>query len=70
MKGEEILESSKYSISWKITLDEWQCRYTRGRRSRVCRTKRGKKIRVLWAISWYHRMYNFLDEVSHKPRSL
>ena len=36
----------------------------------VCRTKRGRKTRVLGGISWYRKMYNVIDEVSHKPRSL
>jgi len=48
--------------------DYWQCRYIRSRYSSVCRTKREKC--VLWESSWYHWMYNVINEVSHKPRSL
>ena len=47
-----------------------QCRYIRGRCFYVCRTKQGRKTLVLWEISWYRRMYNVIDEMSHKPRSL
>jgi hypothetical protein len=25
---------------------------------------------VLWKINWYHKMYNVIGELSHKPRSL
>ena len=46
--------------------DDWQCRYIRGRCSCVCRTKQGRKTRVLWGISWYHRMNNAIAEVSNK----
>jgi len=35
---------------------------------RVCRTKQGGKTRALCAVSWYHRMYNVINEVSHKPK--
>ena len=35
----------------------------------LCRTKQGGKTRILWAISRYHRAYNAIDKVSHKPRS-
>jgi hypothetical protein len=47
-----------------------QCCYIRGRCFYVCRTKQGRKTFVLWEISWYRRMYNVIDEMSHKPRSL
>jgi len=36
----------------------------------VCRTKKGSKTHGLLEISWYHRMFNVIDGVSHKPRSL
>jgi len=36
----------------------------------VCRTKQGRKTRGLLQISWYHRMFNVIDRVSRKPRSL
>jgi hypothetical protein len=26
--------------------------------------------RALWEISWYHRVYNAIEEVLHKPRLL
>jgi hypothetical protein len=29
-----------------------------------------EKKHMLWRISWYHRMHNAIDEVSHKPKSL
>jgi len=36
----------------------------------VCRTKRGSKTRAFWGISWYHRTYNVIAEVSQIPMSL
>ena len=50
--------------------DDWQCRYIRGTYFYACRTKQGKKTRVLWGNIWYHRMHNAITEVSQKPRSL
>jgi hypothetical protein len=50
--------------------NDWQCLYVRGRCSCECRTKQGRKTRSLWAASWYHWMWNAIDEMSHKPRSL
>jgi len=35
----------------------------------VCRTKQGRKTRVLWTISWYQSVYNIINEASHKSRS-
>ena len=36
----------------------------------MCRTKQGRKTRILWGFSCYHTMYNATAEMSHKPRSL
>ena len=44
--------------------------YIRGRRSYVRRIKQGRKTRALWGISWYHRMYNVITEVSNRRSSL
>ena len=50
----------------------WQCPYIQGKCSYVRCTKRRKKKKrlALWGISWYHIMYNVMDEISHKPRLL
>jgi hypothetical protein len=49
---------------------DWQYHYIRDRYCYVCHTKKGRKTRALGEISWYHRMYNVIAEVSHRPRSL
>jgi hypothetical protein len=36
----------------------------------MCRTKQGRKTRVLWGFSYYHKMYNATAQMSNKPRSL
>ena len=36
----------------------------------LCPCKQGRKTRTLLGISWYHRLYNVIDEVSHNPNSL
>jgi hypothetical protein len=38
--------------------------------ARMCHTKQGRKTRVLWGFSYYHKMYNATAEMSNKPRSL
>jgi hypothetical protein len=36
----------------------------------MCHTKQGRKTRVLWGYSCYHKVYNATAEMSNKPRSL
>jgi hypothetical protein len=50
--------------------NDWQCCYIRARCSCVCRTKQGRKTRALCGISWFHRIYNAIDEVLPRPKSL
>jgi len=59
-----------YLLENCIGTADWQCRYIRGRCCIVRRSKRGRKTRYLRAISWYHRMYDVLGVVWHKPESL
>ena len=52
-----------------IWTNDWQCHNIWGRCSYICCTKQGRKTCALWGISWYDRMYKFIAEMSHKPRS-
>ena len=52
-----------------MTMVDCQC-HIWGRCYYVCRAKMGTKTRSLLEISWYHRMYNVVNGVSHKSRSL
>jgi len=45
--------------------DDWRCCCIRGTCPYVCRTKQGRKTRVLWGSILYDGMYNVTNEVSH-----
>jgi hypothetical protein len=49
----------------KLYWNGWlELHYFRGTCSYVCRTKQGRKPRSLWGISWHHRIYNVITEMS------
>jgi len=53
-----------------VGTDDWLGCYIRGRCSQVCHIKQGRKTHALQGINWYHRMYNIIAKVLHKPRSV
>jgi hypothetical protein len=42
-RGDDKIIKIAYFLENYIETDDWQCRYIRGRRRYVCRTKQGKK---------------------------
>lgn len=56
-----ILKLSYFLENYTGTSD-WQYHYVRGRCSYVCFNKQGRKTQ------FYHRLYNVIAEVLHKPR--
>ena len=46
-----------------IGINDWQHRYIRSRYYYVCRIKQGRKTRVLWGNTRYHRMCNVIAEI-------
>jgi hypothetical protein len=65
-----VIPKIHYFLENCIRSDDWQRRYIRGGCSYICRTKQSRKTRAFWEISWYRKMYKFIDELSHKPRLL
>jgi len=68
-----VLAFSSIRICWILNIahflenyigtDDLQCHFIAGRCLYVCCTKHGRRTCPLWRISWYHRMYNAIDEV-------
>jgi hypothetical protein len=64
-----LILKTVYFLEDFIETDDWQRLYIRRRCSYVYRTKKDRKTRALWGIIWNHKLYNVIDEVSHKPSS-
>jgi len=65
-RGDGWILKTAYFLENYIGTCNWQCRYMRGRWSKVCCIKRGRKA-PLKLLVLYQRMRNATAEVSHKP---
>ena len=67
-----MTEFSKYTTSWKIVLELMTGNVVISEVAAVIQVYvvQSIKTRALWGISWYRKMYNIIDELSHKPRLL
>ena len=68
LKNEKMAESSKYPTSWKIILERVTSNDVISEavfRMYVVINKAEKRM-PYGGISWYHRMFDVISEVSHK----
>ena len=69
-QGDGKILKMVYFLENCIGYDGWWHCSIQGRCSYICRIKQSRKASALWRICSYHWMYNVIDEVLHKPRSL
>lgn len=67
-QGDSRVLKIVYFLENCIGTSDWQCHDIGGICCYVCSTKQDRKTYALRGISWYHWMYNTVDNVSHTLR--